>query len=85
VSSATPAPGRTGAPIAVQMISLLAAGWVITLAVTAVVVLLLPPPPRPTFRLSDIVGALQGGRLVTHEGRRLGESQGESKGVRVIY
>ena len=33
--------GRIGAPIAAQMISLMAAGWIITLAVTVGIVLLL--------------------------------------------
>ncbi len=36
------ASGRLGQPVAVQLISLVMAGWVITLAVTAAVVLLLP-------------------------------------------
>jgi two-component system, OmpR family, sensor kinase len=71
VTSPTEAPGRSGAPIAVQMISLLAAGWAITLAVTVVVTLLIPPPPRPAFQLSEIIGALQGGPLVSHGGRQL--------------
>lgn len=65
------APAGSGAPIAVQMISLLAAGWLITLVVAAVVALLLPPPPRPAYRISELADALQGGALASSDGRRL--------------
>ena len=63
--------GRIGAPIAAQMISLLAAGWIITLAVTIAIVLILPPAPRPSYPLTDIARALQGGSLGVREGRSL--------------
>ena len=69
--SPTAPAGRVGAPIAVQMISLLAAGWIITLAVTVAIVLLLPQPRRPTFSISDMAQALRGGVLVSREGRPL--------------
>lgn len=71
MSSPSGGPGGTGAPIALQMISLMAAGWIITLAVTIFVALLLPPPARPAYRLSELAGALQGGPLVTRDGRQL--------------
>jgi signal transduction histidine kinase len=63
--------GRVGAPIAAQMISLLAAGWIITLAVTIAVVLILPQPQRPSYALSEIARALEGGSLDAREGRAL--------------
>ena len=63
--------GRIGAPIAAQMISLMAAGWVITLAVTVGIVLLLPQPPRPSYPLAEVAEALSGGRLISHGGQAL--------------
>jgi signal transduction histidine kinase len=39
--------------------------------VTIFVALLLPPPPRPVFRMSELADALQGGPLITKDGRRL--------------
>jgi signal transduction histidine kinase len=63
--------GRIGAPIAAQMISLLAAGWIITLAVTIAIVLILPQPQRPSYPLTDIARALRGGSLDVHDGRPL--------------
>ncbi len=63
--------GRIGAPIAVQMISLMAAGWIITLAVTVGIVLLLPEPPRPSYTVTEVIRALMGGPLATHGGRPL--------------
>ena len=59
---------RPGLPIAIQLISLLAAGWVITLAVTAGIVLLLPPPAQSAYRVSEIADALRGGSLVARQG-----------------
>ena len=63
--------GKIGAPIAAQMISLLAAGWIITLAVTIAIVLLLPQPQRVTYPLPEIARALQGGPHSGREGRQL--------------
>ena len=63
--------GKVGAPIAAQMISLLAAGWIITLAVTIAIVLLLPQPQRPTYPLTEIARALQGGPSFGREARSL--------------
>ncbi len=63
--------GHRGQPMAVQLISLLVAGWLITLMVTAAVVLLLPPPQQPAYRLSELVAAANGGPLTTRDGRRL--------------
>ena len=63
--------GRIGAPIAAQMISLMAAGWIITLAVTVAIVLLLPKPPQPSYPMSEVVEALTGGKLVSHGGQAL--------------
>ena len=60
--------GRIGAPIAAQLISLLAAGWIITLLVTIVIVLVLPAPQRPVYQLAEIAQALQGGPLDAREG-----------------
>ena len=65
------ASGRLGQPVAVQLISLVMAGWVITLAVTAAVVLLLPLPQQPAYRLSELVAAVSGGSLATRDGRTL--------------
>ena len=66
-----PVGGRIGAPIAAQLISLLAAGWIITLLVTIVVVMVLPPPQRPAYQLAEIAQALQGGPLDVREGGAL--------------
>ena len=63
--------GRIGAPIAAQMISLMAAGWIITLAVTVGIVLLLPQPQRPSYPLAEVADALNGGRLASHGGGAL--------------
>ncbi len=52
---------RLGPPITLQLVSLSLAGWVITLAVTAVIVLFLPPPASPVYRLSELNDALRGG------------------------
>ena len=71
MTKAAAAGGRIGAPIAAQMISLLAAGWIITLAVTVGIVLLLPEPPRPNYTVAEIVRALQGGPLLSHGDRPL--------------
>jgi len=71
VSEAGAVAGHRGQPMAVQLISLLVAGWVITLMVTAAVVLLLPPPQQPAYRLSELVAAANGGPLTTRDGRRL--------------
>ena len=60
--------GRPGLPIAIQLISLLAAGWVITLAVTAAIVLLLPPPAQRVYRVSEVAEALRGGSLDARQG-----------------
>ena len=62
---------RIGAPIAAQLISLLAAGWIITLLVTIAIVLVLPQPLRPTYPLTEVVRALKGGPLSVHDGRSL--------------
>ena len=62
---------RIGAPIAAQMIALMAAGWIITLAVTVAIVLLLPKPPQPSYPIAEIAGALEGGPLVSHGGQPL--------------
>ena len=71
MTQAAGAGGRIGAPIAAQMISLMAAGWIITLAVTVGIVLLLPQPPRPSYPLAEVAEALSGGRLVSHGGQAL--------------
>ena len=63
--------GRIGAPIAAQMISLMAAGWIITMAVTVGIVLLLPEPPRPSYSVAEVAQALEGGPLVSHGDRPL--------------
>ena len=68
------APGggpRIGAPIAAQMIALMAAGWIITLAITVAIVLLLPKPPQPTYPIAEIAAALEGGPLISHGGQPL--------------
>ena len=62
---------RIGAPIAAQMIALMAAGWIITLAVTVAIVLLLPKPPQPSYPIAEIAAALEGGPLVSHGGQPL--------------
>ena len=71
MSEASAGAGRGGQPMAVQLISLLVAGWVITLLVTAAVVLLLPQPQQAVYRLSELVAAANGGSLVTRDGRKL--------------
>jgi signal transduction histidine kinase len=71
VTQGAAAAGRIGAPIAAQMISLMAAGWIITLAVTVFIVLLLPQPQQSSYPLAEIVEALNGGDLVSHGGRPL--------------
>ena len=71
MTQAPAAGSRMGAPIAAQMISLMAAGWIITLAVTVVIVLMLPEPPRPSYSVSEIADALKGGPLLNHGDRPL--------------
>ena len=71
MSPSAAAGGRIGAPIAAQMISLMAAGWIITLAITVAIVLVLPKPPQPSYPLGEVVEALTGGRLVSHGGQPL--------------
>ena len=53
------------------MISLMAAGWIITLAVSVGILLLLPEPPRPSYSLSEVANALRGGPLLNHSDRPL--------------
>ena len=71
MSPPTAATGRIGAPIAAQLISLMAAGWIITLAVTVAIVLVLPKPPQPSYPIAEIAEALRGGPLVSHGGQPL--------------
>ncbi len=57
--------------IAVQLILLLMAGWVLTLGVTATIMAVLPPPPSAAYRLSELADALKDGPLSRREGRDL--------------
>lgn len=57
--------------IAVQLILLLMAGWVLTLGVTATIMAVLPPPPAAAYRLSELADALKDGPLSRREGRDL--------------
>ncbi len=62
---------RSGPPLAVQMISLLAVGWLVTLMAAAGIVMLLPPPARAVYRLTELSAALRGGPLASGGGRSL--------------
>ena len=62
---------RTGAPIAVQIVGLLAAGLVTAQLVTLGVVLLVPPGRTQDYRLEMVARALQGGPLTGQGGRPL--------------
>ncbi|HTI67987.1 MAG TPA: ATP-binding protein [Caulobacteraceae bacterium] len=70
------APGRTvGAPLALQIMGLLAAGLIAVQAVTVALVLFLPPEPPKVYRLSEIAAALEGSSLQAGEGRALQRSE----------
>ena len=64
-------PGRTGAPIAVQVGVLLIISLVAAQAFSLMLVLLTPPPPVPIYQLSEIAQALKGGSLDARFGPRL--------------
>lgn len=67
-------PRRLGAPIALQLLALLAGGLIVAQLATIVLVLALPPQPPQVYRLGEIAGALTGGSLRTREGRALSRS-----------
>ena len=71
MSPSAAAGGRIGAPIAAQMISLMAAGWIITLAVTVAIVLVFPKPPQPSYPIAEVAAALSGGPLTSRGGQPL--------------
>jgi signal transduction histidine kinase len=63
--------GRTGAPIALQIVGLLAVGLVTAQLVTLGVVLLVPPGRSQDYRLEVVAQALRGGPLTGQGGRPL--------------
>jgi len=63
-----------GAPIALQLLALLAGGLIVAQLATIVLVLALPPQPPQVYRLGEIAAALTGGPLRTREGRVLSRS-----------
>jgi signal transduction histidine kinase len=77
-----------GAPIALQIMGLLAAGLIAVQLVTVLLVLFLPPEPPKVYRLSEIAAALEGSSLQAHDGRPLqrtlrAEAPVESRETRV--
>lgn len=63
-------PPRTGAPIAVQIVLLMAAGLIAAQLSTLALTVFLPFRPA-AFRLEDVATALQGGPLARSDGRAL--------------
>lgn len=55
--------GRSGAPIALQLVALLLVSLVAAQILTFAVVVLMPPPPPAVYRLEDVARALKGGSL----------------------
>ena len=64
-------PGRTRAPIALQLVALLVVSLIAAQVMTFAVVLLMPPPPRAVYRIEDVAQALKGGSLTPPFGRPL--------------
>ncbi|HEY0436148.1 MAG TPA: HAMP domain-containing protein, partial [Phenylobacterium sp.] len=62
-------PGRTRAPISLQIVGLLLAGLVVAQAISFGLVFLLPPPRPPIYRVGDLAAAMHGGPLRTRFGR----------------
>ena len=65
------APGRTRAPIALQLVALLVVSLIAAQVMTFAVVVLMPPPPRAVYRIEDVAQALKGGSLTPRFGRPL--------------
>ncbi|HEX5378795.1 MAG TPA: ATP-binding protein [Phenylobacterium sp.] len=66
--------GRTGAPIALQLVALLVVSLIAAQLMTFAVVVLMPPPARAVYRLEDVAQALRGGSLHPRYGRELARS-----------
>jgi signal transduction histidine kinase len=67
--------GRIAAPIALQIMVLMAAGLIAVQAVTVALVILLPPGRPAVYRLGEIAAALDGSALTARDGRPLQRSE----------
>jgi len=60
-----------GAPIALQLLALLAGGLIVAQLATIVLVLVLPPQPQQVYRLGEVAAALHGQTVRARDGRPL--------------
>lgn len=64
-------PGRTRAPIALQLVALLVVSLIVAQLMTFAAVVLTPPPPRSVYRMEEVAQALRGGSLHPRYGHEL--------------